>query len=58
MWSIYNYIFGYGVVKCCNCSREMTVKHPVDNILYSCSNVHPFEAFHKREKEKDKMNDT
>ena len=31
MLSLYNYIFGYGIVECCNCGVKMTVKNPNKN---------------------------
>jgi len=45
--SIYNYIFGYGTVECCNCGVKMTVKNPNKNELYSCSNGCTFEAYNR-----------
>jgi hypothetical protein len=45
MLSLYNYIFGYGIVECCNCGVKMTVKNPNKNELYSCSNGCTFEAY-------------
>ena len=50
MIRIYNYIFGYGEVKCCNCGFKMTVKNPNPNELYSCSNGCTFQAYHRMEK--------
>jgi hypothetical protein len=47
MIRLYNYVFGYGVVKCCNCGFEMIVKNPNKNGLYSCSNGCTFEAYNK-----------
>ncbi len=44
---IYNYIFNYSKVKCCNsnCNREMYVKNPNLETSYSCSMGCTFEAF-------------
>ncbi len=50
MISIYNYFFGYGEVKCCNCGLKMTVKNPNPNELYSCSNGCTFEAYNHMKK--------
>ena len=47
MISLYNYIFGYAVVECCNCGMKMTVKNPNKNELYSCSNGCTFQAYNR-----------
>ncbi len=54
MIRIYNYLFGYGEVKCCNCGFKMTVKNPNPNALYSCSNGCTFEAYNRMQKNENK----
>ena len=58
MIRLYNYLFGYGVVECCNCGFKMTVKNPNKNALYSCGNGCTFEAYNKMvNTEKDNISD-
>ena len=52
--SIYNYIFNYKTVICCGCHREMVIKNPIDNMLYSCSNGCTFTAYYEFESQKNK----
>ena len=55
---IYNYIFNYGKVKCCNsnCNREMYVKNPNLETSYSCSMGCTFEAFNNNKNQNKDQN--